>query len=113
MPVALICGIVGGIWAVVAGISLLVSLITPPGIFGGNWFLLVFVILIILMGVVSIAALALRMGKPRLASALIQATTVGLFVIAFLDPGYLIVILLPAAILLAPAAIKMSQAKLI
>jgi len=100
---ALICGTVGGVWAILSGLGFLVYIIgtaTPqPAI-------VVVLAFIMLMGVLALIAIAQSTRRPRLASKLILSSFTGILIAAFLGIGVWDFIVLPATILLMPALIS-------
>jgi len=110
MPVAIISGIIGGIWAIVAGISILAVAFFPPGT-PGSGALFATLVFVIIMGMLSLTAAVIRTSHPQVASSIILLSLAGLFLAALIDPGWLMMFILPAVILLVPAAVKMSQSR--
>ena len=108
--VALICGIFGGTWAIAVSVWFLVMVVWHGG-FSSPKFLLGFwiSIFVMLMGALSLTAIALRAKKPRLTSTLTWVSIVGIFLVSNLDPPALWILFWPAAILLIPAAVKMGR----
>lgn len=108
MPVAIISGIIGGIWAIVAGIWILAVAFSPPGT-KGSGALSATLVFVIIMGMLSLTAAVIRTSHPRVASSILLLSLAGLFLAALIDPGWLMMFILPAAIFLLPAAVKMSR----
>lgn len=100
---ALICGLAGGVWAIVGGIGVLVIIIGRDGLLPAIVVELLF--LIILMGVLALVAIAQFTKRPRLSLMLIWGGTIGVITVFSVTQ---IAILFPSAILLIPAAVSMS-----
>lgn len=110
---ALICGIAGGIWAIGAGFVFLIWVLSTstPGFVGtlSFWGVSLTLISIVLMGVLSLMAVAQRIKKPRLTFKRISGSIIGIIIASILGIGIWDIFVLPAVILLIPAAIEMGR----
>ncbi len=115
ISVALVSGIVGGIWAIIPGLFSIVGLIffsQPAGDASGlvRRFSILSIV-IMLMGVLALIAISQYTKRPRFAASLIWLGIAGIILAFwFIAPGTTGIFVMLPMILLVPAAIKMSRA---
>jgi len=97
------CGIVGGVWGILAPILMLFS--SPPWAFVRIWWYLPILSFVILMGVLALVAIVLSKRRLHLGRIFIWVSALAVLVVSFLGLFTWGLFFLPASILLILAAI--------
>ena len=105
--IALPCGIVGGIWGLLAPI--LMAFISPAWVYEKVWWYLPLLSFVALMGVLALVAIVLSKRRLHLGRIFIWVSALAVLVVSFLGLFTWGLFFLPASILLILAAIGLRR----